>query len=165
MMENCCDSQTDEIPSTQLKCPKCGSRGSPVDRLTAKALLTELALRRLAPVPLGFCQEPACSVVYFTLDGHVYIKTDIRVPIWQKEPAGSRRICYCFDENEASIARELTHTGRCDAVQRVRDHIEADRCACEVRNPRGTCCLGDLMKAVARIEIECASADEKYANG
>jgi len=30
-----------------------------------------------------------------------------------------------------------------------------------VRNPRGTCCLGDVMKAIARIESECASVLEK----
>lgn len=59
------------------------------------------------------------------------------------------------------MARELVQTGRCGAVQRVRDHIAADRCACEVRNPRGTCCLGDLTKAVARIESECTSEIEK----
>ena len=164
-MENCCGARPDEITCSQPKCPHCGSKGSAIDVLTVKALLTEIALRHLAPVPLYFCEEPTCSVVYFTTDGQVYTKADVRVPVWQKEPGGSRRICYCFDENEASIARELAQTGRCDAVQRIRDHIEADRCACEVRNPRGTCCLGDLMTAVARIEIEYAEADEKYANG
>ena len=59
------------------------------------------------------------------------------------------------------MLREVVETGRCGAVQRVRDHIAADRCACDVRNPRGTCCLGDLMKAVARLEAECISEIEK----
>lgn len=164
-MANCCGSRTSLVTGTQTACSRCGSKGSAVDLLTAKALLTETALRHLAPVRLYFCQEPTCSVVYFATDGQVYTRTDVRVPVWQKEPAGRRRICYCFDENEASMARELVETGRCGAVQRVRDHIAADRCACEVRNPRGTCCLGDLMKAVAQIEPECASVVEKYANG
>ena len=144
----------------QTACSQCGSKASAVDLLTAKALLTEMALRRLALVPLYFCQKRACSVVYFTTDGQVYTLTDVRVPVWQKEPAGGRRMCYCFDENEASMVRELVETGRCGAVQRVRDHIAADRCACEVRNPRGTCCLGDLMKAVARIEAECSVVEK-----
>jgi hypothetical protein len=59
------------------------------------------------------------------------------------------------------MAREFAETGRCDAPQRVRDHIAAGRCACEVRNPRGGCCLGDVVKAVARIEAECASVVQK----
>lgn len=121
--------------------------------LTVKSLLTEIALRRLTPaLPFYVCLEPACSVVYFTNDGLEYTRTDVRAVPWQKQPTGERRFCHCFDENEPSMLRELADTGRCDAVQRVRDHIAAGRCACEVRNPRGTCCLGDLMNAVNRIE-------------
>jgi hypothetical protein len=38
------------------------------------------------------------------------------------------------------------------AVQRVREHISAGRCGCEVRNPRGVCCLGDVTEAVKRMQ-------------
>ena len=37
-------------------------------------------------------------------------------------------------------------------IERVREHIAAERCACDVRNPRGACCLGDVIAAVKRIE-------------
>ena len=161
VMENCCGDGDEAIIRTRPTCPQCGTKGSPVAVLTAKAMLTAMALRRLVAAPLYFCEEPTCSAVYFTTDRAVYTSADVCVPVWQKEPAGARRICYCFDENEAAMARELVETGRCHAVQRVRDHIAADRCACEVRNPRGTCCLGNLTKAVARIESECASQSEK----
>lgn len=160
-MVNCCDSRTGSVRPARAACCQCGSKGSAVDLVTAKALLTEVALRLLTLAPLYFCQEPTCSAVYFTTDGQVYSGAALRVPVWQKEPAGRRRICYCFDENEESMLREVVETGRCGAVQRVRDHIAADRCACDVRNPRGTCCLGDLMKAVARLEAECISEIEK----
>jgi hypothetical protein len=96
-------------------------------------------------------------VVYFDDDGHVLTTTDLRVPVWQKQRAGGRMICYCFGENEASMAQEFMETGRCDAPARVREHIAAGRCACEVRNPRGACCLGDVIKAVAQIEATAAS--------
>ena len=71
-------------------------------------------------------------------------------------------MCYCFGESEASIAAEIDLTGRSLAVQRIRDHITAGRCACEVRNPRGTCCLGDVIAAAKRVESRraaCSSAD------
>jgi hypothetical protein len=57
---------------------------------------------------------------------------------------------YCFGENEADIAAEIERRGHSDAVQRVRAHIAAGRCACEIRNPRGACCLGDVIAAVER---------------
>jgi len=160
-MENCCSAANSVIASPHTACSQCGSKGAPVDLLTVKALLTETALRRLVPASLSFCREPVCSVVYFAADGQVYTSTDVRVAVWQKQPIGDRRICYCFDENEASMVRELIETGCCGAVQRVREHITADRCACEVRNPRGTCCLGDLIKAVARLGSGCISGVEK----
>jgi len=161
MMAKCCGSQNGLVAGTQAACSQCGSKGAAVDLLTAKALLTEEALRHLATGALHFCRDPKCSVVYFSPAGAVYTTRDVRVRVWQKQPAGDRTICYCFDENEAAMTRELVETGQCGAVQRVRDHIAAGRCACEVRNPRGTCCLGDLMKAVARIEADCASVVEK----
>lgn len=120
--------------------------------LTVKSLLTEMALRRLTPAQFYFCQQPTCAIVYFTNAGETYSTLDTRLIPWQKQPAGRRRICYCFDENEASMLDEMEETGRCAAVRRVRDHIAAGRCACEIRNPRGTCCLGDLMRAVAGVE-------------
>jgi len=114
-----------------------------------KALLTESALRRFVPGAYRFCSDPTCSVVYFGAE--VFKTDDLRVRVWQKEPAGARMICYCFDENEADIRSEVEQTGTSKAAQRVRDHIAAGRCACEVRNPKGSCCLGDVVQAVKQI--------------
>jgi hypothetical protein len=47
----------------------------------------------------------------------------------------------------------LEETGRTMAIERVREHIAATRCACDIRNPRGACCLGDLIAAVKRVEL------------
>jgi hypothetical protein len=48
------------------------------------------------------------------------------------------------------MRREMERDGSTQAVGRVREHIAARRCACEVRNPRGACCLGDVTAAVKR---------------
>jgi hypothetical protein len=47
---------------------------------------------------------------------------------------------------------EIESTGASTAVDRIRRHIDAGRCACEVRNPRGACCLGDVIAAIKRVE-------------
>jgi hypothetical protein len=62
-------------------------------------------------------------------------------------------ISYCFGENEIDMRREVEQFGRCDAVERIRQPIQAGRCACEVRNPRGICCLADVAAAVARVAL------------
>jgi hypothetical protein len=74
------------------RCPSSGSTGVAVDRQTVKALLTEMALRRLEAGAYRFCPDPYCDVVYF--DGHssCFRNADVRVPVWQKEPFGARMI-------------------------------------------------------------------------
>jgi hypothetical protein len=134
------------------RCPISGSTGVAVDRHTVKALLTEMALRRLEGGAYRFCPDSDCDVVYFDGHGPCFRRADVRVPVWHKEPFGTRMICYCFAESEASIRTELDADSLSLVVERVRAHIDADRCACEVRNPRGTCCLGDLIAAVKRVE-------------
>jgi hypothetical protein len=129
------------------------TKGKPVDLLTVKALLTEPALRRLNNVAHRFCPDPSCAVVYFDAGGATYAKDDLRVSIWQKEPFGDRTVCYCFGVSEESIRAEIQTTGRSESTERVRAHIAAGRCACEVRNPRGVCCLGDVAAAVKRVEM------------
>lgn len=119
-----------------------------------KALLTESALARLRCVSHRFCRTPDCRVVYYDETAGTYFREEIRVCVWQKESYGDRPICYCFGETEATIREELKHSGESGAVQRVRQHIEAGRCACDVRNPRGDCCLGDLALAVKRVLAE-----------
>jgi len=123
---------------------------------TVEALLTEIALRRVQLSPYRFCANPSCDVVYFGDASDRFRSQDIRVPVWHKEPPGARLLCYCFGETEAVIRSELSQRGRADAVDRIREHIAAERCACDIRNPRGACCLGDVIAAVTRIQLELA---------
>jgi len=150
-MSSCCCPERSAEPSA-ARCPQSGSAGEAVDRQTIKALLTERALRRLADSEYRFCPDADCDVVYFDANGSRFLTTDVRVAVWQKVPYGARPVCYCFGESEASIRAEIEADGRSAAVERIREHIAAGRCACEVRNPRGACCLGDVTAAVKRVE-------------
>jgi hypothetical protein len=120
-------------------------------------MLTTSTLVRYEHHAYRFCPDERCSVVYFGEDGTIFTTSDVRERVWQKEPPGRRTVCYCFGENEADIAVEIERRGHCDAVQRVRTHIAAGRCACDVRNPRGACCLGDVVAAVVRLTSAKAS--------
>jgi hypothetical protein len=142
-----------------LRCPMCATAGVAVDLLTVKALLTEQALRRLDATDYRFCADAGCDVVYFGSNGQTFAVSDVRVPVWQKQPFGHRMICCCFDENEAAIREEIERRGKSQAVERVRHHIQAGRCACEVRNPRGSCCLGDVTAAVKRVALAIQASE------
>jgi hypothetical protein len=150
-VSNCC--AANQLESTAARCPQSGSAGSAVDLQTVKALLTETALGRLEPSDYRFCADARCDVVYFNAAGSRFSTNDVRVPVWQKLPAGNRLLCYCFGESEATIQAEIDMTGRSTAADRIRQHIAGGRCACEIRNPKGRCCLGDVIAAVKRVGL------------
>lgn len=149
MADCCCPEPRPADPSAG--CCECGTTGKPVESVTVKAMLTASALARYEHHAYRFCPDCRCPVVYFGEDGTTFTTSDVRERVWQKEPPGRRTICYCFGETEQDIAVEIERTGRSDADQRVRMHIAAGRCACDIRNPRGACCLGDVMATVERL--------------
>src|SRR5215510_5175836 len=155
-MADCCCSEP-RSDGRAASCTECGTAGRPVESVTVKSMLTTAALARYEHHAYRFCPDERCPVVYFGDDGTVFKTSDVRERVWQKEPPGRRTVCYCFGENEADIAAEIERRGRSDAVQRVRTHIAAGRCACEIRNPQGACCLGDVTAAVERLNPARAS--------
>lgn len=158
MAECCCPEPSATNDGEPVACAACQTAGKPVDALTVKALLTESALRRFELAHYRFCPDANCDVVYFAERAPTFVKADLRVPVWQKEAPGRRTVCYCFGENEAAIRTEIERDGQSGAVDRVRAHIAAGRCACEVRNPRGACCLGDVTLALNRMRHEHLNA-------
>ena len=126
----------------------------PVDLATVKALLITEALAQLEIVTFRFCPDPLCDIVYASDTGQIFRVGDVRVPVWQKLPAGERVLCYCFGENERDIQTEIAVHGSTAVISRVRGHIAERRCACDVRNPRGACCLAELTAAVKRLQAE-----------
>ncbi len=128
------------------RCPACGRPGRLVERITVKAMLRPEALMRVSAPEHRFCATPKCPVVYFGIE-EAFDRKEIVVPVFQKEPAGERTVCYCFGIGEGDLRRELLETGRSTASERISALVKADRCACEVKNPQGSCCLGNVAAA------------------
>lgn len=146
-----------------LLCPKCEQVGSPVDRITLKALLTSDGLRRGVPKKAQYCATRECSVVYFDREENVtFAEEELTVRAYAKHPDDSTvSACYCFAVSvgamcDAARARELR--------EMVAREVQAGHCACEVKNPKGACCLGDLVRiersepATAAVESCCSPA-------
>jgi hypothetical protein len=52
----------------------------------------------------------------------------------------------------------MVEKGSSTAADRITALVKADRCACEVRNPQGTCCLGNVTAAVRIVADAPATA-------
>lgn len=168
-MESCC-TVNPAAPTPPTHCPACHRPGRSVERITVKAMLRPQALARLSAPEHRFCPTPQCPVVYFGAD-EVFARDEVGVPVFQKEPPGNRTVCYCFAVTEADLRREIAQTDRSTAADVITEHVEARRCACELKNPQGSCCLGNLalatreaMKAV-EVESGVAAARARDVNG
>ena len=126
-----------------------------MDTITVKALL-KVPLTDVRDVPYRFCRTPECPTVYYATDaGQTFEEVALRERVHQKHPTDEAVfICYCFRHTPGSIRAELRETGRSTAVARITAGITAGQCACEIRNPQGTCCLGNMQTAVKRIKSE-----------
>lgn len=146
MASSCCGTK-DQI-SNDGRCPLCGMKGKTVQIITLKSLLTPSTLESLNPEAVYlFCPEKACEVVYF--EGSNTFTTDqLKVVVFQKDPGEDVPVCYCFDWTRGRIAAEIQTTGKSTAVERITEHIKVGRCGCEVNNPQGSCCLGNVRSVI-----------------
>lgn len=129
-----------------MTCPVSGTVGHKVGLVTVKALLAGRALRRLDGKAYRFCAEPDCDVVYFDRDaGSVFRKRDLLVRVGLKESSDPIPICYCFDLTVSDLRTRI------DVAAMISAEVRAGHCACEVKNPQGSCCLGNVSAALARL--------------
>lgn len=149
-MEACCVVSETRTPPSAHVCPACGQRGKKVARLTMEPLLRPSQVERIAETQYYFCEMSDCPVVYFPNDpgAAVFQKQDLSVRVGLKETDDPIPVCYCFDLNREEIWDEIEKTGRSTAVSRIKAEVKAGNCACEVKNPSGNCCLGNITRAV-----------------
>jgi hypothetical protein len=95
-----------------------------------------------------FCPTPKCEVLYYGADGRFARKWDALVRVGVKETEDPVPLCYCFGFARSDIESELARTGGCTIPERITAEIRAGRCACEVKNPSGACCLAEVNKAL-----------------
>ena len=53
-------------------------------------------------------------------------------------------ICYCFDWTKEKIKQYAEKGLTPNPVEHIRENIKEKRCGCEVNNPQGSCCLGNV---------------------
>lgn len=160
-----CGKTPAEPPKTghQCLCRQCGHEGQPVDRITVQALLKPEALGELNGSQYAFCETPHCPVVYYAADGTEFEKNQVRVRVGLKETEDPVPVCYCFGVTARMIHEEVQRTGRSSASARIRVEVKEGNCRCEVENPSGRCCLGEVRQAEKRAAAKRTGSDPAVA--
>jgi hypothetical protein len=57
-------------------------------------------------------------------------------------------VCYCFRHTLSSIRDEIILTGQSTVLEQIEAGIQAGQCGCDIRNPQGSCCLGNVRVLV-----------------
>ncbi len=166
MTENCeCPSEAGSetcepaTATSSVACPACAESGKTIDSLTLKAMLAH-SLTELRETEYRFCRTTDCSVVYYSVDGkQQFSERDLREAVHNKHPDDdSVFVCYCFRHTPQSIKEEIVRTGGSTVVASITAGIQAGQCACDIRNPQGSCCLGNVRAVVDRAEAAESAA-------
>lgn len=157
--EGCSPTRAD---ADRSHCPISRTLCSKVDLITVKALLKGSALRHLTGKDYYFCPAADCDVVYFDgASNSTFRRQDLVVRVGRKESEDPRPVCYCFDFTVEDLSRDITSRGDTDIPEKIAEEVRAGHCACEVKNPEGSCCLGTVRKAVRKIRSEICLARER----
>jgi len=174
MTEDCCaspgaGSSVCDLPSPEPRhkreiapCPQCGQSGKPVEGQTVRAMVS-VSLRSVPQDSYLFCRTRDCPVVYFNRDGRItFLTADLRERVYQKEPESTDvSICYCFRHTVGQLVN-ASREERDSILADINAGIKAQECACDLRNPQGSCCLGNVT---ARIKLEVSSRVTQQSQG
>jgi hypothetical protein len=163
-MSSCCSGESCEFPKTratgETACPRCGEVGRVVADETVRAILKPGHADDLLAVERRFCKTPGCAVLYYGADGRTVEKGAALVRVGIKETNDPVPLCYCFGFSRADVRRQVAERRDLDITARITADVRAGRCSCEVKNPSGTCCLGDVNKAVKEAKDALLQARE-----
>ena len=142
--------------SAPASCRVCGAAGIAVERRTLLHHLRPDMFDAVGEREYRFCEDPGCDVVYFSTDSEVVFGTaDLRDRVGLKaagDPAAP--VCYCFGFTTGDLTAEVRSGGSTTIPKRIRQLVKERQCACEVRNPSGRCCLGEIARVVRRVAAE-----------
>ena len=111
---------------------------------------------RLGDREFRFCEAAGCDTVYFSIDGEmVFVKADLRQRVGIKSTGDPLApVCYCFGFTVGDLEVDVRASRTPSTTERIRELVIGRLCACEVRNPSGRCCLGEISRTVRRLKSE-----------
>jgi hypothetical protein len=155
---NCCSGGVQASKETAQKvCGRCGEIGRAVARRTVVHHVKSEKLFGVSEDEYNFCASLVCPVVYYAGSGQTFTVEDMRESVTSKTSGDARPLCYCFGFTEGFARREIAQTGETSVAHLISRFITEKLCVCEIRNPAGACCLGEVNKTVKRLMTESVS--------
>jgi hypothetical protein len=142
-----------EPDNTADYCPRCGSKGEPVEGETLRAFLTD-EQRRAVTESANFCPSPKCEVVYFDNFERAVLAADIQRPVYPKDPTAP--ICSCFGLTREDIERDVQE-GVTTRVKAILEKAKSPAARCRQMAASGKPCIAYVQKYY----MQCLNDREK----
>lgn len=133
----------------------CKQRGQAVSSETLRHLIKKTRHLEIKDRGYYFCKTPDCDTVYYHPEsGQRFEKTDLNVLVGLKETEDPVWVCYCFDVSKKMIREEIESRGHSVSKDRIRQEVADGTCECEIKNPSGRCCLGEVVAAEKEVQAD-----------
>ncbi len=145
-MSACCVIPFDsKVNKGNTLCPNCGKEGKAVPLITIRAQVRR-DHHRYSQLTTGYyCTSAEDDLVYYFADSDTTIwKTDLVEPGPVKGKGDDTMICFCFRHRRQEILDDYRKNGKSVIEIQIRKKVKAGACSCEVSNPAGKCCLGNV---------------------
>ncbi|MEC0246335.1 (2Fe-2S)-binding protein [Paenibacillus chitinolyticus] len=141
---DCCASSNNRETAKTGRCPSCGEKGKGLSIITLKSLLIASSLETIEPDnTYFFCPNSSCNTVYFSGTHLQTFEEDaLKVPVFQKNSSMHVPVCYCFNWTRDRLFQ--AYSDNLQPIEHIKEHVQSNRCGCEVNNPQGACCLGNV---------------------
>lgn len=151
--EDCCLT-TEKTPApAKAACPVSGALSRKVQRRTLEHLLKPAQRSAIRNAQYYFCNGASCRIVYFSNEDGVPVFSidDLTVKVFAKDQSDEVPICYCFAWTRGRIKRQIEEAGQSSVSLEIAREIKAGNCACDIKNPKGECCLGEVNTSVKEV--------------
>lgn len=147
--DQCCLVTENTPAPPRAECPISKTPSRRVQSRTLEHLLKPEKVAAIQSAQYYYCTDPNCKVVYFSNESVPFFAVDdVAVKVLSKDNGDSVNVCYCFNWTRARIKEELANTGTSTASMQIAKEVKAGNCACDIKNPKGECCLGDVNSVV-----------------
>lgn len=128
------------------KCPICKKEGVLIPNITVKAVLKNNLKDGIGDADYYLCVDKKCKVSYFN-EHKKFGVNDTKQPIWYKEGADPKMVCYCNNITEQEVMDVILEEGITsmnDVFMFIKGEIKSN---CKYFNPTGKCCTQAFKNA------------------
>ena len=130
-------------------CPLCHGQSQAVKSIIVKHFVLDTLVDLVGDSDYHICLSKDCDAIYFKSEGQViFKKNQIKMPIWFKNGADPKYICYCNKVTEQQIIDAIVDKDAKNMKDIIRVTGAMKNGRCEIENPLGTCCGPNIQRII-----------------